>query len=85
MDRQKISETEALDIIARVFDRNMRRMNYVRGELFICWGALLSLTALAEDYEGNLQVIHWNRRVEAPLNLIGLHKEFAETSTYPNS
>ena len=26
----------------------MRRMNYVRGELFICWGALLSLTALAE-------------------------------------
>ena len=48
MDKQKISETEALDIIARVFDRNMRRMNYVRGELFICWGALLSLTALAE-------------------------------------
>ena len=44
-----------------------------------------SLTALAEDFEGNLQVIHWNRRVEAPLNLIGLHKEFAETSTYPNS
>ncbi len=30
MDKQKISETEALDIIARVFDRNMRRMNYVR-------------------------------------------------------
>lgn len=48
MDGQKISETEALDIIARVFDRNMRRMNYVRGELFIFWGALLSLTALAE-------------------------------------
>lgn len=44
-----------------------------------------SLTALAEDFEGNLQVIHWNRRVEAPLNLIGLHKEFAETSTYANS
>ncbi|MFW9611451.1 MAG: UDP-2,3-diacylglucosamine diphosphatase [Fluviibacter sp.] len=44
-----------------------------------------SLTALAEDLEGNLQVIHWNRRVEAPLNLIGLHKEFAETSTYANS
>ena len=35
MDRQKISETEALDIIARVFDRNMRRMNLVRGKLFI--------------------------------------------------
>ena len=55
MDKQKISETEALDIIARVFDRNMRRMNYVRGELFICWGALLSLTALAitaEFYRG---------------------------------
>ena len=32
MDKQKISETEALDIIARVFDRNMRRMKYVRGE-----------------------------------------------------
>lgn len=48
MNGQKISKTEALDIIARVFDRNMRRMNYVRGELFIFWGALLSLTALAE-------------------------------------
>ena len=61
MDRQKISETEALDIIARVFDRNMRRMNYVRGELFIFWGALLSLTALAEyglyHWTGDVRVL----------------------------
>lgn len=61
MDKQKISETEALDIIARVFDRNMRRMNYVRGELFICWGALLSLTALAEyglyHWTGDVRVL----------------------------
>lgn len=44
-----------------------------------------SLTALTEDFEGNLQVIHWNRRVEAPLNLLGLHKELSETSPYANS
>lgn len=48
MEEKNLSEKEALDIIARVFDRNMRRMNYVRGELFVFWGALLSLTALAE-------------------------------------
>ena len=48
MEEQRISEKEALGIIARVFDRNMRRMNYVRGELFVFWGALLTLTALAE-------------------------------------
>lgn len=48
MEKQNLSEKEALDIIARVFDRNMRRMNYVRGELFIFWGTLLTLTALAE-------------------------------------
>ena len=61
MNGQKISETEALDIIARVFDRNMRRMNYVRGELFIFWGALLSLTALAEyglyHWTGDVRVL----------------------------
>lgn len=44
----RLSEREALDLIARVFDRNMRRMNFVRGELFIAWGALAALTALAE-------------------------------------
>lgn len=43
-----LSEQEALELIARVFDRNMRRMNFVRGELFIVWGALTALTALAE-------------------------------------
>lgn len=43
-----LSEQEALELIARVFDRNMRRMNFVRGELFIVWGALAALTALAE-------------------------------------
>ncbi len=40
-----------------------------------------SLTALAEDFKGNLEIIHWNRRVEAPLNLVGLHKEFTESPT----
>lgn len=43
-----LSEQEALELIARVFDRNMRRMNFVSGELFIAWGALAALTALAE-------------------------------------
>ncbi len=43
-----LSEQEALELIARVFDRNMRRMNFVRGELLIVWGALAALTALAE-------------------------------------
>ena len=40
-----------------------------------------SLTALAEDFKGNLEIIHWNRRVQAPLNLVGLHKEFTESPT----
>ena len=44
-----------------------------------------SLTALTEDFEGNLQIIHWNRRIEAPLNLLGLHKEFSEVSTCASS
>lgn len=43
-----LSEREAFELIARVFDRNMRRMNFVSGELFIAWGALAALTALAE-------------------------------------
>lgn len=43
-----LSEQEAFELIARVFDRNMRRMNFVSGELFIAWGALAALTALAE-------------------------------------
>ena len=34
-----------------------------------------SLTALVEDFNGKLSIIHWNRRVDAPLNLISLHKE----------
>lgn len=48
MEEQNFSEKEALDLIACVFDRNLRRMHFVRGELFVFWGALLSLTALAE-------------------------------------
>lgn len=44
-----------------------------------------SLTALVEDFDGNLQIVHWNSRVEAPLNLVGLHKEFAVASTSANS
>ncbi len=48
MDERKLSEKEALEIIARVFDRNMRRMSFMRGELFMAWGVLLTLSALAE-------------------------------------
>lgn len=85
MDKQKISETEALDIIARVFDRNMRRMNYVRGELFICWGALLSLTALAEyglyRWTGDVRVL-WSGLV--PL-VCGLFGRFAIRGGRPSS
>ena len=44
-----------------------------------------SLTALVEDFDGNLQIVHWNSRVEAPLHLVGLHKEFAVASTSANS
>lgn len=44
-----------------------------------------SLTALAEDFEGNLQIIHWNNRVEAPLNLLSLHQEFQEATSPASS
>jgi len=37
-----------------------------------------SLTALVEDFDGNLRIIHWNRRVEAPLNLQSLHQEMSQ-------
>ena len=37
-----------------------------------------SLTALVEDFDGNLKIIHWNRRVEAPLNLQSLHQEMSQ-------
>ena len=47
-DNRQLTEREAFELIARVFDRNMRRMNFVSGELFIAWGALAALTALAE-------------------------------------
>lgn len=48
MEEKNLSEKEALELIARVFDQNMRRMNFVRGELFIFWGVLIALTAIAE-------------------------------------
>lgn len=46
-----------------------------------------SLTALVEDFDGNLRIIHWNRRVKEPLNLISLHKEViaAAGNTHSNS
>lgn len=37
-----------------------------------------SLTALVEDFDSNLKIIHWNRRVEAPLNLQSLHQEMSQ-------
>lgn len=48
METRDFSEKEALALIARVFESNRRRMNFMRGELFVFWGALLTLTALAE-------------------------------------
>jgi len=44
-----------------------------------------SLTALAEDFDGNLEIIHWNRQIKAPLNLIGIHEEFSESTTCANT
>lgn len=87
MNGQKISETEALDIIARVFDRNMRRMNYVRGELFIFWGALLSLTALAEyglyHWTGDVRVL-WSLAGTAGLRLYLDGSQFAAEGPRPH-
>lgn len=61
MNERNLSQKETLEIIARVFDGNMRRMNYVRGGLFVFWGALLTLTALAEyallRWTGSRQVL----------------------------
>jgi UDP-2,3-diacylglucosamine pyrophosphatase LpxH len=44
-----------------------------------------SLTALVEDFDGDLRIIHWNRRIEAPLNLISLHQEVCAASWKINS
>lgn len=41
-----------------------------------------SLTALVEDFSGELRIVHWNHRVDAPLNLGGLHEA---TLTPPTS
>mgnify|MGYP000808078342 CR=1 FL=1 len=61
MNERNLTEKEALELIARVFDGNMRRMNFVRGSLFVFWGALLTLTALAEyallRWTGSMQVL----------------------------
>ncbi len=43
-----------------------------------------SLTALVEEFDGSLRIIHWNRRVEAPLNLVSLHKETSAASLNSN-
>ena len=44
----RLPEKEALELIARVFESNMRRMNRVRGGHFILWGTVLTLTSLLE-------------------------------------
>lgn len=36
-----------------------------------------SLTALVEEMDGTLRIIHWNRRVDRPLNLGSLHRELS--------
>ena len=43
-----------------------------------------SLTALVEDFDGTLRIVHWNRRVEAPLNLVSLHQEVLAASWATN-
>lgn len=48
MEKPEMNQQEALELIARVFEQNHRRMNFVRGELFIFWGTLFTLAALAE-------------------------------------
>lgn len=61
MESNKMTEHDALDLIARVFESNRRRMNVVRGEVFIFWGILFSLSAVAEyallRWTGNIQVL----------------------------
>lgn len=37
-----------------------------------------SLTALVEDFEGNIRIIHWHRRIEAPLNLKGVPNAYPD-------
>ncbi|WP_418981813.1 hypothetical protein [Alistipes sp.] len=58
MNERNLSEEEAL---AGVAASNMHRTNYVRGSLFVFWGALLTLTALAEyallRWTGSMQVL----------------------------
>lgn len=43
-----------------------------------------SLTALVEEFDGSLRIVHWNRRVETPLNLVSLHKETSAASLNSN-
>lgn len=61
MEEPKMTEQESLELIAKVFDHNRRRMNFVRGELFIFWGVLIMLTAIAEyllqRWTGSVQVL----------------------------
>ena len=61
MEEQKLSEQQALDLIARVFEQDRRRMQFMRGELFIFWGTLFALSALAEyallRWTGSVQVL----------------------------
>ena len=44
-----------------------------------------SLTALVEDFDGSLRIVHWNRRIEAPLNLMSLHQEGTAATQNVNS
>lgn len=44
-----------------------------------------SLTALVEDFDGTLRIVHWHRRVEAPLNLPSLHQECTAANSHLSS
>lgn len=48
MDERNLSERESPEFIDRIFDPDMRRMNFMRGGLFIFWGTLSAVTALLE-------------------------------------
>ena len=42
-----------------------------------------SLTALAEDFDGKLHLIHWRNRLSSPMNLGGILEEFPAADSLP--
>ncbi|MDA8350923.1 MAG: UDP-2,3-diacylglucosamine diphosphatase, partial [Pseudomonadota bacterium] len=42
-----------------------------------------SLTALAEDFDGALHLIHWRNRLSSPMNLGGILEELPAADSLP--